>query len=164
MSKAVKLAEDIYVVSGDKLTHPWDASAYLITGKEPVLIDCGGADGYPALKRNLEELGVQPQEITKVIATHGHWDHVSGFVQLAQESSAKLWIHEADREQVEQGDYDRTGAFIYGKPFPVLQVHRTLIDVELLQVGRFSLEVIHTPGHSPGVYLCCLRMGFTKFL
>ena len=34
MSIVVKLAEDFYVVSGDKLTHTWDASAYLITSKE----------------------------------------------------------------------------------------------------------------------------------
>lgn len=46
--------------------HPWDVSAYLITSKEPVLIDCGGADGYPALKRKLGGLGVQQQDITKV--------------------------------------------------------------------------------------------------
>ncbi|MDQ0889497.1 hydroxyacylglutathione hydrolase [Paenibacillus sp. V4I9] len=164
MSKAVKLAEDFYVVSGDKLTHPWDASAYLITGKEPVLIDCGGVDGYPALKRNLGELGVRPQDITKVIATPGHWDHVSGFAQLAQESSAELWIHEEDREQVEQGDYDRTGAFLYGKPFPALQVHRTLNDGETLHVGRFSLEIIHTPGHTPGSVSLRLTDGIHKIL
>lgn len=164
MPKAVKLAEDFYVISGDKLTHPWDASAYLLTGSDPVLIDCGGSEGYPALKRNLAEFGLQPQDITKVIATHGHWDHVSGFAQLVQESNAELWIHEDDREQVEQGDYDRTGAFLYGKPFPALQVHRNLRDGEILQIGRFSLEVIHTPGHSPGSVSFLLTDSLHKIL
>lgn len=150
MTKAVKLAEDFYVISGDKLTHPWDASAYLLTGSDPVLIDCGGSEGYSALKCNLNELGLQPKDITKVIATHGHWDHVSGFARLAEESNAELWIHADDREQVEQGDYDRTGAFLYGKPFPALHVQGTLNDGEVMQIGRFLLEVVHTPGHSPG--------------
>lgn len=164
MSKAVKLAEDFYVIAGDKLTHPWDASAYLLTGSEPILIDCGSSEGYPALKRNLLELGVQPQDIKKVIATHGHWDHVAGFAQLAEESHAELWIHENDREQVEQGDYDRTAAFLYGKPFPAVQVHRTLNEGEILQVGRFSLEVIHTPGHSPGSVSLLLTDGKHRVL
>ncbi|MDD9267364.1 MBL fold metallo-hydrolase [Paenibacillus sp. GCM10023248] len=164
MAQAVKLLEHFYAVSGDKITHPWDASAYLITGDEPVLIDCGGADGYPALKRNLAELGLQPRQITKVIATHGHWDHVSGFAPLAEESDAELWIHENDREQVEQGDYDRTGAFLYGKPFPPVKVHRTLVHGETLAAGGFRLEVIHTPGHSPGSVCFLLTGGAHKVL
>lgn len=120
----------------------------MITGKEPVLIDCGGANGYPALKRNLGELGVQPQDIAKVIATHGHWDHVSGFAQLAQESSAELWIHQADREQVEQGDYDRTGAFIlmtFGHLPPTLVYDAKTKVVE----ARKQLGVYFNPWFKP---------------
>ncbi|WP_162251332.1 MBL fold metallo-hydrolase [Paenibacillus sp. Root444D2] len=83
---------------------------------------------------------------------------------MALESRTELWIHEADREQVEIGDYHRTGAFLYGKSFPALQVHRTLIDGEMLQIGRFTLEVIHTPGHSPGSVSLLLMDGIHKIL
>lgn len=164
MTQAVKLLENFYAISGDKITHPWDASAYLILGNEPVLIDCGGVEGYPALKRNLAELGVQPQQITKVIATHGHWDHVSGFAPLSEESEAQLWIHGNDRWQVEHGDDDRTGAFLYGKTFPPVKVHGTLTHGEKLMIGNFVLEVIHTPGHSPGSVCILLTQGTHKVL
>ncbi|KIL42186.1 hypothetical protein SD70_03255 [Gordoniibacillus kamchatkensis] len=150
MTKAVKLADRFYAVAGDKLTHPWDASAYLFTGDEPVLIDCGSTEGYPALISNLAELGLAPQDISAVYATHGHWDHVSGFAQLREESGARLYIHEADREQVEQGDADRTAAFLYRKPFPPAKADGVLREGDIIRAGGYELQVLHTPGHSPG--------------
>src|ERR687893_302513 len=99
----VRLIGDLHVVSGDKLTHAWDASAYLISGSEPTLIDCGSSLGYPALKRALRRFGYQPGDIRRVIATHGHWDHLAGMAQLRAESDAQLWLHEGDRVAVERG-------------------------------------------------------------
>jgi len=49
----------------------------------------------------LAQQGVQPRAIRRVIATHGHWDHVSGMAALRAESDAQLSIHAADRPQVE---------------------------------------------------------------
>jgi hydroxyacylglutathione hydrolase len=56
----IRLIGNLYVISGDKLTHPWDASAYLLAGDEPTLIDCGSSEGYNALKANLKKLGYTP--------------------------------------------------------------------------------------------------------
>lgn len=146
----VKLFGQLYLISNEKLTHPWDANAYLIAGDEPTLIDCGSSEGYEALKAALAKFGYAPSDIRRVIATHGHWDHVSAMAQLRAESDAELWLHGADRNAVESGDEDRTAAFLYGKPFPPTRVDRLLQDGETLQVGQYRLDVIHTPGHSPG--------------
>lgn len=146
----VKLIGQMYVVSNEKLTHPWDANAYLIAGDEPTLIDCGSGEGYPALKRNLKQLGYEPRDIRRVIATHGHWDHVSGMARLREESDAALWLHAGDREAVETGDWDRTAAFLYDRPFDPVQVDRLLHDGEVLTIGPYRFQVYHTPGHSPG--------------
>lgn len=146
----VRLIGDLYVISGPKLTHAWDASAYLIAGSEPTLIDCGGCLGYAALKRALRRFGYQPGDIRRVIGTHGHWDHLSGMAQLRAESDAELWLEDGDRGAVESGDHDRTSAFLYGKPFPPVQVDRSLNHGEVISAGAYRLKVIHTPGHSPG--------------
>lgn len=145
-----RLLGELWVVSGKSLTHLWDASAYLVRGDEPTLIDCGCVEGYPALKRSLQALGYAPRDIVRVIATHGHWDHVSGMARLREESDARLLIHPADREQVEMGDYDRTAAFLYGQPCPPIPVDGLLCDGDVLQVNDFRMRVYHTPGHSPG--------------
>lgn len=146
----IRLLNELWMLSGKTLTHPLDASAYLIKGDEPTLIDCGSSVGYPALKRDLLSFGYQPRDITRVIATHGHWDHLSGMALLREESDAKLYAHEADREQVETGDYELTSAFLYGKPFPPVQVDGLLRDGDVLQINGFALTVYHTPGHTPG--------------
>jgi len=146
----VRLIGDLYAISGEKLTHAWDASAYLITGREPTLIDCGGSLGYPALKRALRRFGYRPGDIRRVIGTHGHWDHLAGMAQLRAESDAELWLHDDDRAAVESGDYDRTSAFLYGKPFPPVRVDQSLNHGDELSAGVYRLKVIHTPGHSPG--------------
>jgi hydroxyacylglutathione hydrolase len=146
----VRLLGKLHVVSGDKLTHPWDASAYLVTGAEPTLIDCGSSEGYPALRRALKQLGYEPSDIRQVIGTHGHWDHLSGMAQLREESDAQLYLHAADRAAVETGDNDLTASFLYGKPFPPVRVDRLLHDGEILRIGDYEFQVFHTPGHSPG--------------
>lgn len=146
----VRLIGQLYVVANDKLTHPWDANAYLIAGDEPTLIDCGSSEGYPALRESLGKLGYQPKDIRRVIGTHGHWDHLSGMAALREESDAELWLHPADREQVETGDVNRTSAFLYDRPFPPVKVDRTLRDGETLKIGEYQFQVYHTPGHSPG--------------
>lgn len=146
----VRLIGQFYVISNDKFTHPWDANAYLVAGDEPTLIDCGSSMGYGALRTALDQLGYAPRDIRRVIATHGHWDHVSGMAQLRAESDAELWLHPWDREAVETGDVDRTSAFLYGQSFPAVQVDRLLRDGEIVPVGPYRLKVVHTPGHSPG--------------
>ena len=152
----IELLPGFWLASHPTLTHPWDASAYFIPGEEPTLIDCGSALGYPALKRALAHQGYQPRAIRRVIATHGHWDHVSGMAALRAESDAQLYIHAADRPQVETGDDDLTSAFLYAEPFPPLAVDGTLEDGALLDINGFRVAIHHTPGHSPGSV--CLLM------
>lgn len=160
----IRLLDDFWILSNEKLTHPWDASAYLIPGKEPALIDCGSSLGYEALKRDLADFGYEPKDIRKVIATHGHWDHVSGMARLREESDARLYIHAADRAQVETGDYELTASFLYGVPFPPISVDGTLEDGEELDVNGFRFTVYHTPGHTPGSVCLWTERNGTKLL
>jgi hydroxyacylglutathione hydrolase len=112
----IRLIGRLNLVSGGEISHPWDANAYLITGDEPVLIDCGGSEGYPSLKSNLRRLGYEPGDVRKVVATHGHWDHLSATARIREESDALLLVHAADKEQVETGDPDLTVSFLYDRP------------------------------------------------
>lgn len=147
---AIRLAGPLYAVGGDRLTHPFDANAYLIAGREPALVDCGSVDGYDALRANLTRIGVRPDDIRRVVVTHGHFDHVSGMARLREESDAELWLHAGDREAVESADSERTSAFLYDRPFPRLRVDRELRDGMRVAAGDGELRVVHTPGHTPG--------------
>ncbi|GAC1365352.1 MAG: hypothetical protein NVS4B8_02810 [Herpetosiphon sp.] len=146
----VRLIGNLWALSGKLLTHAWDANSYLIDGDEPTLIDCGSTEGYGALRGSLLAFGYAPGDIRRVFATHGHWDHVSAMAQLRQESDAHLLLHAAERPFVESGDFDRTGSFLYDRPFPPVKVDQALCDGDRFDINGYAVDVIHTPGHSPG--------------
>jgi glyoxylase-like metal-dependent hydrolase (beta-lactamase superfamily II) len=144
----IKLSDHLFLVAGEKVSHPYDASAYLVTGAEPALIDCGSQCGWATTRRNLHSAGVEPRDLRVVLATHCHFDHVSGFADLSSESGAKLLIAEADAEAASKGDADRTAAFLYGMEPPRLEVSGDLPDA--YRSGPVVVRCIRTPGHSPG--------------
>ncbi len=71
-------------------------------------------------------------DVRAVVQTHGHWDHVRAWSVLADEHDWPVWGHPGD-----------------GELFP-RQPDRLLQDEQVLEVGDLAIEVLHTPGHTPG--------------
>jgi len=94
-------------------------------------------------------------ELVMLLNTHGHYDHVCGMRVVQQALGGEYWIHPADRPLIEQ--LTSQGA-MFGLPpaEPPGDVHE-LADGQRLELGGELLEVIHTPGHSPGGV--CFRSG-----
>ncbi|HLB52937.1 MAG TPA: MBL fold metallo-hydrolase, partial [Chlamydiales bacterium] len=78
---------------------------------------------------------------------HSHWDHIVDVMVLKEKTGASLWVHRLDA-----GNVERPGSDQLPLPFVVSGVKpdHLLEDGDLVQVGNLQLEVIHTPGHSPG--------------
>ncbi|MFK5926166.1 MAG: MBL fold metallo-hydrolase [Desulfuromusa sp.] len=127
-------------------TGPLEVNCYIIgcedTRKAAVVDPGGHVDRILALLEKHELKAVM------IINTHGHFDHVGGNRNLLEATGAELIIHHADRMLLDQA---RDHAAVYGlqaesSPAPT----RELSGGETLEVGKLSLQVIHTPGHSPG--------------
>lgn len=97
-----------------------------------------------------ERLGLR---ITKIVNTHGHVDHIMGNAEMKAKTGAPIVIHEADAPWLGQ-DSNAMFRMFGGRPSP--PADETVRDGDLIRVGDVSLEVIHTPGHSPGGI--CLRI------
>ncbi len=82
-------------------------------------------------------------EIEYIFATHGHGDHVGGVDSLAKRTGAKVVVHEGDAPGLKRS----------GIPTDVV-----VEDGAKINVGEIEVEVIHTPGHTPGS-MCLLAEG-----
>jgi len=93
----------------------------------------------------VKELGIK---IKYILATHGHFDHVGAAAPIRKELKAEFLAHKGDFFFIEDGENaaNRWGINIEQPPKP----DRFIEDGDKIKVGKFELEVIHTPGHSPG--------------
>lgn len=107
--------------------------------KEAFIIDPGGDP--EKIKKILRDSGLEPQV---VINTHGHGDHISA----DSEFGLPIWIHTLDAECL--SDPSRNLSASMGHLLKVGAASRFLEEGDILNIGRYSLEVIHTPGHTPG--------------
>lgn len=99
-------------------------------------------------ERILDVLRSAGLKLVTVINTHGHFDHVGSNGLLVEATGAGLLIHEADLPLLHR---IREHAAAYGlRAAPSPEPTRLLQDGEVVTVGSLQLEVLHTPGHSPG--------------
>lgn len=161
----MKLMQHLYQVGGVGRSHYYDASVYLIEGENGLyLIDCGTPDGIEQILGNIRSLGFNPADIIGIFATHGHYDHIGAAAYLKKHFGCRLYMHEEDRKQVEEGDDIRTTAsLLYGRSFTACSVDKLLSDGEMLDFGNnIRMEVLHTPGHTPGSI--CFSMDMNGFM
>jgi glyoxylase-like metal-dependent hydrolase (beta-lactamase superfamily II) len=107
----------------------------------------------PARIRSM--LGAAGKRPVAVLASHGHFDHVGSAGVLCGDG-LPLYIHEAD--ELALTDPAAWGSGIPVPPVPVKDV-RTVVEGDVLEFAGFRIEVMHTPGHTPGS-VCFVTDGY----
>ena len=79
---------------------------------------------------------------------HGHWDHTGANHFLQEQTQAPLLIHEADAPMLSNAAL--SSATFFGAGVENSVPDRLLHDKDVIELGELKLEVLHTPGHSPG--------------
>ena len=150
--KTEEIIGGIYLIGGPNITSSDDAAVYLIDfAGDLVLIDAGAGKSLSQLLRNIEMLGLNPANISHLILTHCHIDHIGSAPFFNKRYKTKIVIHKLDAEAVETGDSLKTAANWYGTAFPPTKVDRMLSgSQEILKFGQQELHCLHTPGHTPG--------------
>jgi glyoxylase-like metal-dependent hydrolase (beta-lactamase superfamily II) len=153
MAKPFEIFSGIYCVGGSDLSHSQDALVYLIKGEEcAVLIDAGAGKASSLIWGYIQHLGVKPQELTTLILTHGHVDHIGGALFFKEKTGCRIVAHEADQEAIESGDPVLTAASWYGMTLPQLKIDGLIKEEteELPLSPKERIICLHTPGHTPG--------------
>lgn len=126
------------------------ANVILIVEEELTLIDTGLRGSSPQIITFIHSLGRSPEEIGLIILTHNHLDHMGGLAELKQLTPAKVAIHKEDisHTEVEQKlPLSSTFRSVFSIKYSDVDIQ--LAGGEVLKpLG--GLEVIHTPGHTPG--------------
>ena len=87
-------------------------------------------------------------EISQIIVTHAHIDHVGAIAQLADEYACPVLMHEEAEAMLQTVPQQ---AMMMGMRFGrVPKVDRNVADLEVLEVGSLRLHALYTPGHAPG--------------
>lgn len=124
------------------------ANAYLVWQegkKEAFVVDPG--DEFPKLERILKE---KQLSLKAILLTHGHYDHIGAAGELREQTGADIYAMKEEEKTLRDAEWNLSAFHDggYGLEADVL-----LRDKEILTIGGISIQVLHTPGHTPGG--CC---------
>lgn len=126
---------------------PFEENCYLVVDEgtqRGVLIDPG--DEASRIVRLVHDSGAQ---LDAIWLTHAHIDHIGAVAAVKREWDVPVYLHPADGPLYAAG---ATQASFYGLDFEQpAPPERTLADGDRVRVGGLAFEVLHVPGHSPGL-------------
>jgi len=103
----------------------------------------------------IREAGLHGLTIKYIVNTHHHIDHSMGNREMVRRTGAKIVIHEADADGLLTTPREIMDMF-RAEPSPPADI--LVSDGQQITVGNVALQVIHTPGHTPGG-MCLLLDG-----
>ncbi|OQZ04792.1 MAG: hypothetical protein B6D34_02230 [Candidatus Brocadia sp. UTAMX1] len=130
---------------------PLQVCCYLVIDKEAaevMVIDPGADEGM--IIAFLKKQQLLPKSI---VITHGHGDHIGANAELKKSFPAvHICVHEADQDMLPYPAKNLSilAAFYGGTTVRSPVADRLLNDGDTVAVGKYTFEIIHTPGHTPG--------------
>ena len=140
MEKEMKMDYETVVVGA------LETNCYLVycqKTRECAVVDPGAE--AQKIFRIIYEKNLKP---TVLINTHGHVDHVGANKDIKEKFNIPLYIHASDSPMLDKVQQSELSFFLGAKNSP--SPDHFLQDGDSVEVGKSFLQVIHTPGHSPG--------------
>ena len=149
-------------------------NCYLIREEGLILVDAGVPNQGKKVLKESKDLSIEPKDISLILLTHGHFDHIGSANELKKLTGAKVAINQHEKDWVERGFKPTPpGTNLWGKILrAVIKMYESRMSFPGTPVGLvledkdFSLEsygilgkVIYTPGHSSGSMSLLLDTG-----
>jgi glyoxylase-like metal-dependent hydrolase (beta-lactamase superfamily II) len=154
-TRAVPLGDGVWRIP----TAPADlVNSYAIrdTDGSVTLVDAGLTRAGGKILAALAGVGVQPDQVSRIVLTHAHFDHTRGLPTLLAATGAEVHSHERDSVYLRDGlaphTEKATGPYKLFGWFPPRKLPKVVVAEEFQHESQLAggLRVIHTPGHTPG--------------
>ena len=127
--------------------------AFLIAEPQLTLIDAGLIGSGKRVQRYVEGIGRSLEDLSRIICTHAHPDHIGGVRELAGEREVEVLMHPLDlaglsvtlRDAVANRNRGQLIAYFTRQPGEATPIE----DGQILPMLG-GLQVVHVPGHTPG--------------
>ncbi len=126
----------------------------VVTDDGVVLVDTGLPRNAKRIDRALRDLGKQIGDVTAVLLTHNHFDHIGNVADVRRRSGARVFAHAADamgitgvNEPVEPKGLAKFAVRLIGRPEPT-KLDKVITGAESTPLPGFT--AVHTPGHTRG--------------
>lgn len=120
-----------------------EVNCYLLTHNGEAIVIDPGAEAEKIINA-IEEKGCT---LTKILLTHGHFDHIGAVADLKEKTGAKVYIHSGDREML--SDNTKNLSFM-AEGIKLTTADELLDDITSIPLGDTEVKVHFTPGHSRG--------------
>jgi hydroxyacylglutathione hydrolase len=127
---------------------------FIIFGREIILIDTGVASSEGMIFKSIRKKGRRPEEISRIILTHSHPDHIGAARAIQDVTGCSIGAHRDEVSWIEDVNLQARERPVPGFHSLVggpVRIDRVLGDGDLIDGGDdIVLEILSCPGHSPG--------------
>ncbi len=126
----------------------YDSNVYLLEDEDPIVVDTGTGMFADATLEEMSKI-VPLKRVERIVLTHSHYDHIGGAAMIQKATGGRIYLHEDEALPLRAGDTSLALEGMFGEKLRQIDLE-PLKTGQKMKCGSSELEVLHSPGHSPG--------------
>lgn len=122
-------------------------NCYIIANKQKDALIIDPGDQGSMLIKEIRKQGLKPLAI---LLTHTHFDHIGAVDEVRDAFQIPVYVHKKEQSWLQKPALNGSGKYREIPDMIVREADEILSEDGLLTIGDFTMDVRHTPGHSPG--------------
>lgn len=142
--KPIEILNDLFFIERGYL----NGNHFAYRSNKPILIDTAYIADFDETASFISSLGIKLADISLIVNTHCHCDHIGGNNIIQQKSGCDIALHKIGKHFIDTRDDWSTWSRYYSQEADFFNCTIELNDGDLIAVGPHEFQVIHTPGHA----------------
>lgn len=126
---------------------PVQTNCYIVSGEDQQCIIFDPGEEAQKIKDLIKRKRLKPLAI---LLTHAHFDHIGAVDELREAYGIPVYLHDKERDFLASPKLNGSGKYAAVADYRVAPADNWITNERTLTIGPFTMELFHTPGHSPG--------------